>query len=68
MNFIYYGTIFVLLSFSINLGGSQIELFPDAIGYFLILILHSSQSVLAAEKNPLFCSLVSNLLIAFMTI
>lgn len=37
MNFIYYGTIFVLLSFSINLGGSQIELFPDAIGYFLIL-------------------------------
>ena len=37
MNFIYYGTIFVLLSFSINLGGSQIELFPDAIGYYLIL-------------------------------
>jgi len=49
MNFIYYGTIFVLLSFSVTLGGSQIELFPDAIGYFLIL--KGAQSLYSYQPN-----------------
>lgn len=37
MNFIYFGTLFVVIGFNVNIGGSQVELFPDAIGYFLIL-------------------------------
>jgi hypothetical protein len=37
MNFIYFGTLFVIMGFNITLGGTQVELFPDAIGYFLIL-------------------------------
>jgi len=49
MNFIYFGTLFVIVGFSINIGGGQVELFPDAIGYFLIL--KGTQSLLELQPN-----------------
>lgn len=49
MNFIYFGTLFVVVGFSINIGGGQVELFPDAIGYFLIL--KGTQSLLELQPN-----------------
>jgi hypothetical protein len=49
MNFIYFGTLFVLVGFSVNIGGGQVELFPDAIGYFLIL--KGTQSLLELQPN-----------------
>lgn len=49
MNFIYFGTLFVIVGFNINIGGSQIELFPDAIGYFLIL--KGTQSLLELQPD-----------------
>lgn len=49
MNFIYFGTLFVVVGFSVNIGGGQVELFPDAIGYFLIL--KGTQSLLELQPN-----------------
>jgi len=49
MNFIYFGTLFVILGFNITLGGTQVELFPDAIGYFLIL--KGTQDLLDIQPN-----------------
>lgn len=49
MNFIYFGTLFVVIGFSVTLGGTQVELFPDAIGYFLIL--KGTQNLLDSQPN-----------------